>query len=229
MKTVNDMYIYSKENGLYLLSNFNAEFWQEYIDNHDKYDLLFRRYYYSFKPFLQKEEDDISIVTNSFIEEVYNHLLVNKRKYEQLYRVYIIADEKNSLTDNYDMIETMKRQGTQNSDNTYGRREDNSNYIKGNQNNDRTQKVTTYDSDVYNDNEKFIVNEGERTDNEVSIKGEQKDNLSVKNNDEYTLTKKGNIGVQTVTDMITKHNKFWSGYRFYTKIFEDICSELLIV
>ena len=52
MKTVNDMFNYAKQNNLKLLSEFEADFWQEYMQNSDKYDMLFRRSYFSFKFFL---------------------------------------------------------------------------------------------------------------------------------------------------------------------------------
>ena len=55
-KTVNDMYAESKVKGIALLSEYNAVFWQDYVNNHAKYDALFRRMFYSFRYFLQSEE-----------------------------------------------------------------------------------------------------------------------------------------------------------------------------
>lgn len=229
MKTVNDMFNYAKQNNLKLLSEFDAVFWQEYIQNSDKYDMLFRRSYFSFKFFLQQCGEDISVVTDNFISEVYNHLMVNKKKYEELYRIFTIADEDYSLVNNYNTKEELKRKETTDDTNKYGTREDVTTYDKGIQNTDDTRQVTTYDSDVFNDADKHVVNEGARTDTETSQKGEQSDVLSSAHNEEYSLTKEGNIGVQTVTDMLTKHDAYWSSYQFYTKIFADICRDLLVV
>lgn len=229
MKTVNDMFNYAKQNNLKLLSEFDADFWQEYIQNSDKYDMLFRRSYFSFKFFLQQWGEDISVVTDNFINEVYNHLMVNKKKYEELHRIFTIADEDYSLVNNYNMKEELKRKETTDDTNKYGSREDVATYAKGLQSTDDVRQVTTYDSNVFNDADKHVVSEGARTDTETSQKGEQNDVLSSKHDEEYTLTKEGNIGVQTVTDMLTKHDEYWSSYQFYTKIFADICRDLLVV
>ncbi len=229
MKTVNDMFNYAVKNNLKLLSDFNADFWKEYVDNHSVYDSLFRRMYYSFKYFLQCEEEDIETVTNNFINEIHHHLMLNKKRYEELHRVYVLADEKNSLTDNYNVTETMDRETTQEDTNIYGNREDTQEYSKGAQSNDTTEQVTTFDNDSFNNDRKYTNSDGARQDNSTNVKGEQTDTLTNNGTEKYTFTRVGNIGVQTVSEMLTKHDKFWSGYMFYEKIFEDICAELLIV
>ena len=229
MKTVNDMFNYAVKNNLKLLSEFNADFWKEYTTNAGSYDSLFRRMYYSFKFFLQSEEEDISVVTNNFINEVNHHLMINKKRYEELYRVYVLADEKNSLTDNYNVTETMNREVGSENTNIYGGREDSQQYSKGAQSNDTTEQVTTFDSDSFNNDKKYTNSDGAREDNSVNVKGEQTDSLTSTETETYTHTKVGNIGVQTVTDMLVKHEKFWSDYMFYEKVFENICAELLIV
>ena len=185
--------------------------------------------YFSFKYFLQCGEESVETVTNDFINEVKHHLMLNKKKYEELYRIYTLADEDYSLTENYDVTETMNKETGSTDTNTYGSREDTLNYTKGAQSNDTTEQVTTFDNDSFNDDRKYINSDGARVDNSTNTKGEQEDILVNVGNETYTYTKKGNIGVQTVTDMIAKHEKFWSGYMFYEKIFEDICAELLIV
>ena len=47
--------------------------------------------------------------------------------------------------------------------------------------------------------------------------------------EEYTLTRKGNIGVQTGADILKRHYDFWRPYEFYSFIFGEIAKELLIV
>ena len=48
--------------------------------------------------------------------------------------------------------------------------------------------------------------------------------------DEWTLTRKGNIGVQTAGDILRIHTEFWTEhYKFMSLIFEDICKALLLV
>lgn len=60
-------------------------------------------------------------------------------------------------------------------------------------------------------------------------KGAQTDNSQGQYEEEYTLHRVGNIGVQTPADMLMKHRDFWTEYEFYTAIFKDICAELLEV
>ena len=101
-------------------------------------------------------------------------------------------------------------------------------------------KQTTYsaftDSKTINEAERTntsnnVVNSGEQNNssNNTYTKGEQTDTHNHGETESYNIRKKGNIGVQTATDMISKHNQFWNSYEFYTLIFKDICKELLSI
>lgn len=229
MRTVNDMYGYSSTHSLPLLSNFNAPFWMEYIENYEHYDKLFRRNFYSFKYFLQNEDEELTITTRHFIDDVFTHLLVNEKKYSELYRIYKLEDEKYSITDNYDITETMDKTVNEETENVLGSRVDITQNSIGTQNNTLTGLVSPYDSSsFYNENE-TQESIGGRADNGNFEKGEQINNTDIANIEKYTLTRKGNIGVQTVTDMLTKYDKYWTNYKFYEMIFREISKELLLV
>ena len=101
-------------------------------------------------------------------------------------------------------------------------------------------KQTTYsaftDSKTINEDERTntsnnVVNSGEQNNssNNTYTKGEQSDTHNHNETESYNIRKRGNIGVQTATDMISKHNQFWNSYEFYTLIFKDICKELLSI
>lgn len=101
-------------------------------------------------------------------------------------------------------------------------------------------KHTTYsaftDSKTINEAERTntsnnVINSGEQNNssNNTYTKGEQSDTHNHDETESYNIRKKGNIGVQTATDMISKHNNFWNSYEFYTLIFKDICKELLSI
>lgn len=101
-------------------------------------------------------------------------------------------------------------------------------------------KQTTYstftDSKTINEAEHTntssnVVNSGEQNNssNNTYTKGEQSDTHNHDETESYNIRKRGNIGVQTATDMISKHNQFWNSYEFYTLIFKDICKELLSI
>ena len=293
MLTVNDMYNFTKQKNVPLLSNFSGLFWKEYIDNFDKYDKVFNRMYRSFIYFIQPLDVDIEELTELFIDDVSTHLLINSKKYSELYRAYMLNEEDYLLLENYNITESMSRNisntgnTTRNGYNdtiseTLGSHTDNNNEsigervdsksdnigsvsttttsTTGAQTNSQTNKVTAFDVDDFKNESGVDTVNGERIDsgnNTVSeqnntysntignqknsssttfgeqnntsthVVGDRIDNHSEEETESYTLNRKGNIGVQTATDMLVKHNRFWNEYEFYTKIFEDICRELL--
>lgn len=229
MKTVNDMYKYAVANNIKLLSTFNAPFWAEYLNNSANYDRLFRRKYLSFRYFLHASNEDISEITTDFIEDVYDHLLANSKKYSELYRVNVVDDEEYSLLNNYNIKEVMDKDGTSNDDNTYGSRNDSSNETVGSQTNSVTDKTAPYDSENFYNANSSSTSLGARTDSNSFTKGQQVDSLDTTYTEDYTLTRVGNIGVQTGADMLEKHKKFWTKWQFYEYIFEEISKELLLV
>lgn len=251
MKTTHDIYKYNKDNNLKMLSDYPSDFWSEYRTNHDKYDKVFDRMFMSFKYCFQNEEEDTVDIANNFREDVYNHLLMNDKKYSELYRVQVIPDTNYSLTDNYDVTETMDKDISDNNDNVYGSRTDTVEEtegartdevetVTGSQTDDTTHKVAPYDSSDFSNNTKDEEVKGQRTDTEElskgqqvneteSTKGSQTDSLERTYTEDYTLHRKGNIGVMTVSDMLKKHKDFWDMWSFYEYIFKEICKELLLI
>lgn len=251
MKTTHEIYKYNKDNNLKMLSDYPSDFWSEYRTNHDKYDKVFDRMFMSFKYCFQNEEEDTVDIANNFREDVYNHLLMNDKKYSELYRVQVIPDTNYSLTDNYDVTETMDKDISDNNDNVYGSRTDTVEEtegartdevetVTGSQTDDTTHKVAPYDSSDFSNNTKDEEVKGQRTDTEElskgqqvneteSTKGSQTDSLERTYTEDYTLHRKGNIGVMTVSDMLKKHKDFWDMWSFYEYIFKEICKELLLI
>lgn len=273
MKTTHEIYKYNKDNSLKMLSDYPSDFWEEYRTNHDKYDKVFDRMFMSFKYCFQNEEEEIVDVANNFREDVYNHLLMNDKKYSELFRVQVIPDTNYSLTDNYDVTETMDKDISDNNDNVYGARTDTVEETEGSRNDsasetegertdsrtldvgsqsdDTTHSVAPYDTTAFHNESKDEELKGSRHDTEdmvkgeqynytsmtkgsqfnetESVKGSQTDNLDRTYTEDYTLHRKGNIGVMTVSDMLKKHKQFWDMWGFYEYIFKEICKELLLI
>lgn len=308
---VQDMYYICKDGNTPLLSNYNATFWLEYRTNYVRYDKIFYRMFKSFKPF---QEDPISYfdeltpkmksdATTEFIEDVYNFLLINNKKYEELYRINVVNDLEYSILDNYNITETVEGEASKSSSTTYGEREDsksNTNtygaqtderdisttygakstskseslgarqdsgsYTQGQQANVSTQQTAPYDDEDFFNKDKVTDNVGGRSDtstnttgaqsnsssssetahtdtvsddvthsshidtlSESYTKGEQEDSSSSESTNSSTMTRKGNIGVKTATEVMAEHEHFWKAYEFYIQIFKDIARELLIV
>lgn len=120
MKTVKEMYDYSEENNVKMLSNFSADFWSDYVANYDKYDKVFKRLYSSFKYFEQSEDEPIEDVVLNFTEAVEGHLMLNRKKYDELYRINVLANSEYSFTGNIDITEVMSKEGEK----TEGQRSD---------------------------------------------------------------------------------------------------------
>ena len=251
MIRISDVYKQNAAAHTKMLSDFPADFWADYRTDYDKYDKLFRRMFNSFYYFMQSPEEEAVDVANNFREDVYNHLLVNEKKYEELFRIQEIPDADYSLTDNYDVTENLRRNGTEQNDNTYGQRIDSGSYTKGArqdgtttnigaQSNTKTESVAPYNSDTFANHTQTAdsigarqdgstFSEGAQSDSNSATKGQQIDNLDKTFTENYTLTRKGNIGVQTATDMIDKHKRFWDLWSFYEYIFKEISRELLLI
>lgn len=229
-KTVDDMYKQSIiVTGNKLLSDYNADFWADYRTNYQKYDRLFRRRYKSFRYYDQSYNDSVADVTSEFTDAVYDHLLVNDKKYSELYRVNVVDDEEYSLLNNYNIKEVMDKDGTSDNDNTYGSRSDSGSDTVGSQTNSVTDQSAPYNSETFYNNNQSSTSLGSRSDSNSFTKGEQQDTLNNTYSEDYTLTRVGNIGVQTGADMLEKHKNFWSKWDFYNYIFNEICKDLLLI
>ena len=210
-KTVKEMYEVTKSAGTPLLSNFNDIFWNDYIEHYTELDRYFARRYCSFRYFAQEESDTVEVVTQNFTSSVYEHLLVNKKRYEELYRVQSVNDNDYMLLDNYNVNETVTKEGSGNGSIVSGEREDKI---------FNTTKVSPFDSEnFYNDT----------TSDGSTRKGSETDTTNNTYNETVTSSKKGNIGVQTGADMLGKHTDYWKNFDFYNLVFSEIAKELLLV
>ena len=307
---VKEMYKYANDNNIPLLSDFgsnneNLLFWDEYRNNYSRYDKTFRRYYNSFRYFMQEplalhydEEipsEHIQEITLDFIDEVYHHLMINAKKYEELYRINVLSDINYSIVDNYDITETMNKRISKDDTDVYGERIDNtednigartdtSTDIYGSRtdttndtlgertdtvtdnfgsrndisvssvagfnstsfvNSNKTEETKGQQSDSHSNvtgqqaNSKNFV-QGQQSDSHSEVtgvqensrdftKGSQTDTHVGTNTETYTFTRKGNIGVKTVSEMIKEHKEVWETWEFYSYIFKNICAELLLI
>ena len=249
--TVKDMYNKSVESGSKLFPLLNLDFWNDYSKNSEIFDRRFCNLYSSFYFYLQKDDATVEFILQKFKDYVSDFLYFNSKKYSELFRINNISDEVYSITDNYNTTETLERNNTNTSNEvigekadtettSYGSRHDNSSTTLGSQTNTTTDKVSTYDSeDFYNKTntedslsertDSTSSNIGEHTDTTTSNSGEQTNSTNQTSIETYTLTKKGNIGVKTVSEILNEHDNFWDSFSFYDRIFKDICSECLLV
>ena len=225
IKTVKDMYKYADEHNTKLLSGYAADFWKDYRDNYQRYDNLFCRYFRSWFYFLQEKDEDISDIVNNFVIDVYSHLMINDKKYSELYRIHVIPDADYSLINNYDMHEVMDKDTTSSGSDSYGARSDSDSYGSQSVTTERT--ISSYNDATYQPDNYETNTLGAHQDSHT--KGAQSDSHSGSGTEDYTLHRYGNIGVMTGTDLLKGAKNFWSTYEFYEMIFREIARELLMI
>lgn len=240
MRTVKEIYDYNNPVGVVgppMLSAYAGEFWEEYIANSAFFDVEFTRrfagyYFFNALDYKHEKDDTVSMETtfNTFRAQVYNLLLKNDKKYTELWRIHSIEDnEAYELTNNYDMHETFSGTTGNQSAAITGQRTDASIDNIGSQNSSNLDKITGWDSSSENTNTSQDASIGSRQDTRQFTKGQETDTARSAGQEAHTLRRYGNIGVQTIDDMLDKHKKFWITWSFYDIVFDDICKDLLLV
>lgn len=239
LTTVKKLYKTAKDNELLLFPSMTGDeyaWWTSIYneDTADDVDTLFARLYMSFvffSPFKNLFDDYTDLLELSdFNNAVKGLFMKNRKKYEELYNIETIPDdEAYALTNNYDMHETYTgNNATQGSAITGQRTDVNVDNI-GSQNSAGLNKVTGFNSSDENTNTSDSNSLGSRQDTHQFTKGQEEDTSRTQGQDSHTLRRWGNIGVQSVDDMIQKRKNTWLPWSFLQIIFDDICSELLLI
>lgn len=230
MKTIKEMYKYTKTHETPLLSNYNAEWWAEYVNNYSIFDDMFAKMFKSFVYFDQEEEQTIDEVQEDFTNTVYNWLMFNDKRYTELYRIHVIPDDDSyNLAYNYDRHETYSGNNNVAGSSITGQRTDITYDNIGSQNSSNLDKVTGWDSGAENTRDSSNTSTGDRQDTHQFTKGQEQDTSRTQGTDAHTSHIFGNIGVTTVDDMLKKHADFWQLFNFYQIIFNDICKNFLLI
>lgn len=227
--TVQQMYDKTKAENLPLLSDYTAEFWSNYLSNYARYDRIFNRLYKTYYFFNQDVNLTADDVQPDFTENVYDLLMMNSKKYTELYRVSLLEDTSYSLTGNYNMTEHKELENGKTITDALGERVVDTTSNTGAQNVDTTDKVAPYDSEQFSNNESRNTQYGQRADSSSSTAEEVTDTHTHAGTEEYTLTREGNDGRFKPEELIESHIKLWDGFNFYKIIFGDICKELLLI
>lgn len=205
----------------------NFDFWEEtYEAAPAVFDREFARKYTSFEVFDFMDAETLEESKANFKADVLSILTFNRKRYEEMYRVFLVEDEDDPITYNYDMTETTGAQHTESvkgeqtnttgaQENTTGAQTDTHNVAPYN-----TSTLTAESSDT----------SGSRTDNFGEREDTDGERTDTYDSDEWTLTRKGNIGVQTAADILRLHTQYWTEtYKFFNLIFDDIAKQLLMV
>lgn len=223
-----DLYKALEENETLFPTDTNYTFWDQTYSvlGPAKFDREFVRKYAEFWIYDFAEAEDIETAKDNFKLDVYSILSCNERKYAQMYRVLTLSDNDDPITYNYDLTETTGKQKQTNTkgeqQNTIGSHTD----TIGSQTN--THSVAPYNDATFAPESQDVAAQRQDTiGSHTDTEGQRTDTIE---NDEWTLTRRGNIGVQTAGDMLRIHTEYWTKYyKFWSMIFEDIRQELLLV
>lgn len=202
--------------------------WAAYEASPGAFDREFTRMFanYTYDDIFGDDADDIY---NDWILDVKALFNKNAKKYAEFYRIHTVSDTDMPLAYNYDMTETMDRDTTDANTVKAGQRTDVNNFAQGTQINDNVDKVTGWNSGSENVSTSNKSGTGSRNDITQFTKGAEEQTERGTGTEDYTLTRKGNIGVQTAADIARIFLNFWDDPRtnLYQVIFMDICRELL--
>lgn len=177
------------------LSEYPADWWKDYVDNHDIYDRDFVRKYYNFIYFLQespKTDAEKSAVIADFRDAVTTHLMKNAEKYRQLWRVTQVPDDKAELYENVN--------GTEKTTTTYGKTIKNSFAAR-----EDTRNVT---SDPYTDTTDNTTDPAtdKLTSAKGAMKGTNEHKVAAYDSGSYNPESQDTASADAVTDIDTTEN-----------------------
>ena len=194
------------------------DFWTNtyFGDDEDYYQIIDRKFaqmYGDFKyyDFLEEEDQSMSDTITHFWTDCFAILAKNQKRYQEMYRIYLATDAQIPFDYNYDLTETYGKTKTTT---VYGSHTDTIGQVQD------THSVAPFNSTVPQ------VESQDTTAQRSDTIGSHTDTVD---GDAVTNTKKGNIGVQTASDVADRFISMWARYKFLELIFEDICKELLMI
>lgn len=238
MRKIIDMYKYCVQEEQSLFPPFEADpetpAWYDFFANtyfadensYQAYDREFARRYKDFEYYDFLEADDMEDTITNFWNDVAALLQLNQKKYQEMYRIFLLTDEEMPVTYNYDMTETTGKQKntfTKGSESdTIGQRSDTIGEITD------THKVAPFNSTTPQAESSDVTSS--HTDTIGSHTDTLGQRIDTSENDAWTLTRKGNIGTQTAADVANSFVKFFdNNFKFMQMIFEDICKQMLMI
>lgn len=247
--TVKELYTLAKEQNKPLLSDYGGDFWAEYNADFASYDSLFNRMFSSFVYFNQSGTEELTDVLANFTQDVYIHLLTNRKKFGEIYKIHLNTNDINIFDDVY-IKETRKDENSKTTTDEIGAQENsnkNSRAARTDTLTDtigaRTNDETGY-SHAYNNNRESIdrrvtIKDASATDTHKTAFGADiftiTDTTGARTDTHTeTETRTGETlreGATTANpyDNAKKFFNFWRDFNFYDYVFKDISAELLNV
>ena len=232
--TVAEMGKYARTHNKSLLGDYTdsqiiEEFMENYWRNTDVYDPLFIRKYKNYFYFDQTGEEDVEDVYEAFSDGVMAFLLLNEKKYAQLFKIEGLTTEIGSETILSDYKITESKEGDREVERWYvsGARQDTSENTSGEREDVTTDQIMAYNSNSFVDQGKSTFEKGTEEDSSEYNKGSQTDQEEVSETNGHNITTSGTKG--NPYENMEKFITAWDAYSFYGKIFEDIAKAFLLL
>lgn len=161
LQEIKDIYNYRRDDNSPMLSPYepsgDIDFWKPYRDNFAYFDRMFMKKYRSWFP--MDQEGDLEEVAVDFAYDVKSWLMINNKRYAELFRIQSIPDDtKYSLTDNVYENETIGKTTSNSGTFTKGSEQitDSGSNIYGAQSNTETKSRTYGEQRIDNDTSETI-------------------------------------------------------------------------
>ena len=203
LQEIKDIYNYRREDNSPMLSPYepsgDIDFWKPYRDNFAYFDRMFMKKYRSWFP--MDQEGDIEEVSVDFAYDVKSWLMINNKRYAELFRMQSIPDDsKYSLTDNVYENETIGKTTSNSGTFTKGSEQitDSGSNIYGTQtNSDSISKTFASQADSENKSKTY----GEQhIDNDTSERVGQKEKTTINQTSAYNESGFSDADKSVVTD-----------------------------
>lgn len=102
---VDEIYKYCSEESVPMLSTYEGDFWEVYIENYQYFDKLFMKTYRKFVAF-SSDEDTVEENAEDWIGDVYSWLIANDKRYSELWRLQELENTDYSMLEPYDVTES---------------------------------------------------------------------------------------------------------------------------
>lgn len=227
MKKIIDLYKALPANTALLPTNTSFTWWDDVYKTTQipVYDREFVRRYSDFLYYDFLEDDDNALT--DFKADVLSILTINQKKYAEMYRIFVLSDTDMPITYNYDMTETT---GAQHTEDKFGA----TSFTKGQQINTDGEVTNSHNVAPFNSSAATTAESADIKSSQTYTDGSRTD-TTLQHTDEHdanewTLTRKGNIGTQTAADVANSFVKFFdNSFKFMLMVYEDICKQLLLI
>lgn len=263
---IDTLYNYTKSNNVTLFPTEDYDFWAAYETAYQKFDRYFYQKYRAFKVLQDYPADaGVESMLQDFKQIIDAHFLLNAKRYNELFRVQVLAADAYDVVNNYDLNETITRvntgtvedalgartdsatKGAASTQTAYGARSSSNITTLGNQTSTSTQSRSAFNAGELVEIQGGNIANGARSDSAALTEqahtdtvteaartdgatiGAQTNTRTDDLEENTTIRRYGNIGVQTPADVIGGHIDLWKVFQFYQLIFDEIAAEFLIL